>query len=734
MRIHQLLCATKKRTASWFIKASLFIAFALPITAHAQQAGCINADTIYVKINTIPPAINATPASFTCNGSYAYQWLISTDNIHYTVLTGATGQNLNYTLPVTSTLFFLRQAKCGGITMYTNRVVVYPVYTACQDFGLSLAGTSGNALATINAGLITTTTSSTIGEFVIEWYRNVIDDTPEFVSGSAGATDPAVTVSHPFTGEPAEGGTWHPVIKYIYIDGIKYSRNYIAGVRHSPDLLHCLDPIIVIVNNLSCSNGGNVQWNGIPFSHLVSYRNNINSQTLANRSFSFDLDATRKYFAWNFVGFEVADFIKITYVSPANGNTETVLEYWKVGSNTGVLNVGISPKTTFYPFEWKITALTAFTFAVGDYLRIEITAGTLGNSNWDFYCTCLSSPTCTTPTGAVRNITQGSVNMTYDSLNCRYEVHYTLTNPYTGGYGSDFWRYHMNSLFFGFQGGVDGLETAVVRKLQLQKRTEGRINAIPSYNINSCAPMSGSAQVSKAGNVVTLAFTNSADYNSYKTNYNDALANGNISNYSTNPASINYYKFWIIDIPVANACGDGLTRYNIWSHLSNPITFSDGALTITITIATITNGYVQANGCDFIGQTTASMVNSNNSDAGSSLNFSGTTSVKGGIGCYYLSPISLDETDKRFKIWYLVPSADICNLGSQGWTTPTNHTSWQWEFVLVNDRVEITNSNDPIHNFKLTRWMDANGNELSSPIIIYEIVNGVVIVNVGFPF
>jgi hypothetical protein len=42
-------------------------------------------------------------------------------------------------------------------------------------FGLSLAGTAGNAVATIKDGLITTTTSSTIGEFVIEWYREVIE-------------------------------------------------------------------------------------------------------------------------------------------------------------------------------------------------------------------------------------------------------------------------------------------------------------------------------------------------------------------------------------------------------------------------------------------------------------------------------------------------------------------------------------------------------------------------------
>ena len=735
MRVHQLLCTAKKGIICCLVKATLLFPFILPITAHAQEGGCMVEEIIYVPFNTVPPAINATPATFTCNGSYSYQWLVSTDDINFNIVPGATGQNLNYTLPITGILYFLRQAKCGGITRYTNRVIVYPVYTACTSFGLSLAGTSGNALASINAGQVTTTTSSTIGEFVIEWYRNVVDETPEFVSGSAGSTDPAVTVFHPFTGEPAEGGTWHPVIKYIYIDGIKYSRNYIAGVRFSPDLLHCLDPIVVIVNNLSCSNGGTVLDNGTPYAHKVSYRNNINSPTLANRSFRFDLDATNKYFAWSFVGFEIADFMKITYVSPANGNAETVIEYWKVGQNSGGLNVGTSPKTTSFLSQAKITPLTAFTFAVGDYLRIEITAGAIGNSNWDFYCICMSSPTCILPTGMVRNIAQGSVSMTYDNENCRYEVQYTLPNPYTGGLATDFWRYHSKSFNQGFQSGVVvGMETATTRKLQLQQSTSGSYAAIPGYNIGTCVAMAGSAQVSKSGNVVTLIFTNSADYNSYKSNYNNALANANISNYSADPASLNYYKFWIIDVSVGTVCGDGITRYQMWSHLSNPINFNDGTLTMTTTISSITNGYVPANGCDFTNLITSALVNNNNLYAGSFGAFSATTYVRGGLGCYYATSASNNETNKQYKYWYRIPSADICDLGAQGWITPSNPTAGQWELIIFNDRVVITNPSDPLNNFRLERWVNPSGIELTSnPIIIYEKVNGTVIVNVGFP-
>jgi len=250
-----------------------------------------------------------------------------------------------------------------------------------------------------------------------------------------------------------------------------------------------------------------------------------------------------------------------------------------------------------------------------------------------------------------------------------------------------------------------------------------------------CSTSQDSIHISKEGKLLTLVFSNSDDYNSYKTNYNDALADANVSNYSSDPASINYYKFWVFNLIVGNSCGDALNYYQVISHISNPINFNDGTLTISTTIDSIVeNGYVPANSCDFVGQSTASMAYSNNYYSSNNYNFAATTHLKGGFGCYYISSIARDDTDKRFRLWYFIPSADICDLASKGWNTPPNYTAWQWELVFVNDRVVITNSADPIHNFRLERWMDANGHDLTSnPIIIYEIINGTVTVNRGFP-
>ena len=126
----QFIAAGKKGLLSFFIKAILLASIISPATVYAQEAGCFDEEILYVKINTVPPAITATPANFTtCTGSYTYQWQVSTDNIHFTDLPGATSQNLNYTVPIIEIIYFLRKATCGSITKYTNSVIVYPIYT-----------------------------------------------------------------------------------------------------------------------------------------------------------------------------------------------------------------------------------------------------------------------------------------------------------------------------------------------------------------------------------------------------------------------------------------------------------------------------------------------------------------------------------------------------------------------------------------------------------------------------
>jgi hypothetical protein len=742
MQVHQVFCKAKKslltkkaEIVSCFIKLLLLIAFAFPFRIYAQQGGCINADTIYVNANTVPPTTNATPASFTCNGSYSYQWFMSTDNSNFNPITGATNQNLSYTQPVTSTLIFLRQAKCGSTTMYTNRVVVVPVYTACSSFGLTLTGTAGNPPATIKADTIKSNTGGIIGQYVIEWYRDTIDGSPEFVSGSAGTTDPTVTVLHPFAGEPAEGGTWHPVIKYVYINGIKYSRTYMPDARYSPDLLHCLDPIIVIVNNLNCSNGGNyfASTYGSPGSyiHKVSYTNGLNSPTLAARSFRFDLDATNKYFAWFFLGYQEADKIKITYVSPLN-NTSTMLEWWEIGGTAGGTDVTTSPKKSQQVYMYKINSLTAFTFAAGDYLLIEITPSANTNTNWEFLCKCFTTGDCNIWDGTQRNIAPGSVSMVYNPTNYSYDVSYNKSaTPYTDGGNSVFLKYNLRQYWAISSGYQNGFEYDNKVTLQLVNRTDGGGGATVDYY--TCNLMSSQAAVTKTGSTLTVVFNSLADYNQYKNTYAGVLSNPNMSNYDPDATKLNHYKFYLIRVRIASSCGDNGTDNYYYTHYTNPPVFNDATKTMTWNFATTTNNYVATAPNDLAGQTIQAWVNACNNSVTSSNIATVNTSVRGGQGLtgIYIFQYTTNETQKTFRLYSAFASIDpnVCNLSAKGFTNQFMPTQ-QWEYSYFYDRVTITNAADPIHNFKLERLMDANGIFITNPanyIKVYEIVNGVVI-------
>ncbi len=122
MMRRSITASIKVHRLSFVLKAFLLIAFVFPLAAHAQEGGCINADTIYVPVNTVLPTVNATPANFTCNGSYTYQWFVSTDNSHFTEVGGATGQNLNYTQPITSLLIFFKIYQQGCCYTYIYRL------------------------------------------------------------------------------------------------------------------------------------------------------------------------------------------------------------------------------------------------------------------------------------------------------------------------------------------------------------------------------------------------------------------------------------------------------------------------------------------------------------------------------------------------------------------------------------------------------------------------------------
>jgi hypothetical protein len=93
----------------------------------ALSGGCITSAPQYVLYNNLPATITATAASGGSCTSYSYQWQRSSDNVFFTDLPGATGQNLSFTAALPNspqTTYFQRRTVCGNEVAYTGSAVV----------------------------------------------------------------------------------------------------------------------------------------------------------------------------------------------------------------------------------------------------------------------------------------------------------------------------------------------------------------------------------------------------------------------------------------------------------------------------------------------------------------------------------------------------------------------------------------------------------------------------------
>jgi hypothetical protein len=101
------------------------ILIANSLSAQALNPGCITTPSQTIFINTAPPAIVATAATGgSCSGAYQYQWQISTNDIQYRDIPGATSANLSYTTPISQTTYFQRKVTCGTEVKYTLSIQI----------------------------------------------------------------------------------------------------------------------------------------------------------------------------------------------------------------------------------------------------------------------------------------------------------------------------------------------------------------------------------------------------------------------------------------------------------------------------------------------------------------------------------------------------------------------------------------------------------------------------------
>jgi hypothetical protein len=83
-----------------------------------------------ISYNKLPPSLSCTQASGgNCAPSFSYQWEQSLNKLEWKEISGATGRNLAFDIPLTQTTFFRRKAfeAKSNTTGYTNQVAVFVI-------------------------------------------------------------------------------------------------------------------------------------------------------------------------------------------------------------------------------------------------------------------------------------------------------------------------------------------------------------------------------------------------------------------------------------------------------------------------------------------------------------------------------------------------------------------------------------------------------------------------------
>jgi hypothetical protein len=587
---------------------------------------------------------------------------------------------------------------------------------------------------TLTAGSLASNSGCTVGTYVIDWYLNTTGGTPSFTSGSAISAATDVTVVQPFTNEPVQGGTWYPVVRFAFLNGVKYTSNINLAtsiVVYSPDLGTVVSPLCA--ESYNCSSGSS----GSTYPVTVSYTNTTQNANQANRSLSWNLSPTNKYFAWKFYGYTVYDTIAISYVSPS-GNTTTQLEYWRVGEDAGTTNLNTSPKI-YNPLSNSgvnlgylaaVTPLTGFTYTNGDYLLIDITPNpTISNTNWQFNGKCLtdvSSLDC----NAIFNgnfgsgFTTNNVGATFNPSNCYLTVTGLTRN------GSTYTATTSNNNFFKYNGSYvgSGVGTTSIPALSVFVGT-GSTQQHSYYTFYLCSNQNSSTLIEKTGNTVVLTFNDNTDYTTYKTQYAAASGSSVVTNYTTNTADVNYYKFYDLGILSGTTCGDSLgVSYQYRTHISSPFTFDDVNKKITVVLVAPTNGLNSGATCNTSYSYIQSIISSINSTI-SEPNYNLTTSVRRGDGgssyravgssaLYTYSTLANYYADFAF----ITPKSNVCQSSIVGWNDGGTYY-YAYPYYIA---VTVTNGNDPTNNFKLENYLNSSGVP-GTLTLIYQKTNGVVV-------
>jgi len=469
----------------------------------------------------------------------------------------------------------------------------------------------------LNAGLLKSTTY-TIGDYKIEWRKNSTLGEVAFISGKG--NDPIIQAQHPLVNEVVTSGQLYPVIVYVYINGVYVTSSYEIGEVFSPDLVGCLD--FVLIDEINCS----TMHNADPlYNFVLNYNNTTDITQNKSRIFTYRFGPTTQYVAWRFYADNIADAIKLYYCTEINPDG-VLLDYFATGiySSNNVMLVDNALPTS-YPENPKVlsyhnflkykslkylTDLTGFTYNTGDYLRIEIIGSvydsTNNNTNWSLSLKCLESFNATTFQG----LDIGKINLAvtptieFNESNCVYAVRYKLLEA-AQNLGQVSSNDILKYLTVISENSSPQLGGSYSDDMLLDN---GEIYIPYSLNWNptliSWNGLCENLQVGELINVVSsngnlfLEFTNIDTYNRF---VNEISIVQSSTQFSAALASTvtekEYYTGYYVMLDKANSCGDAKDYYNYHIHFTSIITYDSANKTINFTKPTITNQFLGPASC-----------------------------------------------------------------------------------------------------------------------------------------
>lgn len=159
-------------TITAFINGSQAASTTITLTAApALTGGTISNPGQTINYNSIPASINASAATGgACGGSYLYFWSSSTDNVNFSTISGATGQNYQPG-QLTVTTYFRRLVSCTG-SAYTTDTAQVTVYPQLVSGVISPSSQPTINYNTSPSALTVSAPSGGNGTYTYQWYYN----------------------------------------------------------------------------------------------------------------------------------------------------------------------------------------------------------------------------------------------------------------------------------------------------------------------------------------------------------------------------------------------------------------------------------------------------------------------------------------------------------------------------------------------------------------------------------